>query len=172
MKIHLSNTVTNQIQPLRSEIAKERTERIVAQTRQQQQYENLLGRVEVLEGRSIQRRGRDRGNEIVIKGFKLKSKAGAMAMTEKILKDIQGDPEIIHDRIANVPVVVPIRFKDSSSAEHLLQTHGREVTSFPGRFFTFWCNWSQTEAERQNFEEKYRHLFYLRSSVPSLRQRL
>ena len=53
-----------------------------------------------------------RHTEIVIEGFEHKSKADVMVMVEKILKDIDGNPQIVSDRSSNVPKVVPVIFAD------------------------------------------------------------
>ena len=106
-----------------------------------------------------------RNTEIVIDDFEHKSKAGAIVMVQKILEGIDGNPQIVSDRTSNVPKVVPVTFVDHGSAKRFLDAHGKSCGDFHGQFKSFWCNWSQTEDERREYGEKYRHLFKIKRAI-------
>ena len=54
--------------------------------------------------------GTELKSEVVIDGFKLKSKHGAISVCAKILEHSNVNPQIQIDRVPAVPSVVPIKF--------------------------------------------------------------
>ena len=111
MKSHVgrvcSDAVAQHVQPLKAEIAQERTERTQFQNEVKEEIGGLRERLDKLEGHRS-RPGQDYSNEIVIGGFGEKSKEGAIAMVILILRGQDGNPQIIDERVAAIPRVVRI----------------------------------------------------------------
>ena len=61
---------------------------------------------------------------MVIGGFGLKSKEGAIEMIEKIIMDKDGDPQILKDKVSYAPKVVPVKFQSNEYAEAFVCQHG------------------------------------------------
>ena len=106
-----------------------------------------------------------RNAETVIGGFEHKSTAGVIVMVRKILKDIDGNPQIVSDRTSNVPEVVSVTSVDHGAAKRFLDAHGKSCGDVHGKFKYFWCNCNQTEDERREYGEKYRHLFKTKRAI-------
>ena len=99
-----------------------------------------------------------RSDEVVIGGFGLKSKYGAIALVEKIIEGKIVDPQIIMDRVSFTPTVIPIKFSSSNYAEEFVREHSRNQ-QFPHRYDGFWCNISKTPEERAHFKKYLDPLF-------------
>ena len=54
-------------------------------------------------------------------------------MVENIIKDMEGSPVVVRERVGNAPSVVPVQFTSAESANKFLSTH-RNKTGFPGFF--------------------------------------
>ena len=128
MKAHVgrvcSDAVAQHVQPLKAEIATERTERAQFQKEVKEDIAALHKRQDELEQSlktrpSVRASASDgkRTNEIVIGGFHRKSKAGAIAMVRQIIAGCAGNPQIIEDRVAKVPQL----FLSNSNRMHLLR---------------------------------------------------
>ena len=96
--------------------------------------------------------------EIVIGGFVLKSKHGAIALVEKIIEGKSCDPQIIMDRVSFTSTVIPIKFSSSNYAEEFVREHSGNQ-QFPHRYDGFWCNISKTPEERAHFKKYLDPLF-------------
>ena len=51
------------------------------------------------------------------------------------------------------------------SAQSFVTTHGRDHNQFQGYFDGFWCNFSQTKDDREEYNRVYRHLFKIKRAV-------
>ena len=97
-------------QPKSTAIDKERSDRVQAVSEVHVQLAELLNEFPTFVSTSGCR-VRDslhedaRTDEIVIGGFGLKSKDGAIVMVEKVITGADGNPQIFYDRISMVPKV-------------------------------------------------------------------
>lgn len=89
-------------------------------------------------------------SEVVIGGFRRKSKTGAMAMVTTILSSINSKTVILEEKRAAVPDVVPVQFESHDEALEFVRYY-KLRTDFPGYFRGFWCNMNQTLEERDHF---------------------
>ena len=104
--------------------------------------------------------GASRTDEIVIGGFRGKSKAGALIICKKIIAAVPGSPTILEDRIGNAPDVVPIKFASMEAARKFVESQ-KGVKPFEG----YWCNMSQTPEERDNFKKNVQPLFKIKRAI-------
>ena len=75
----------------------------------------------------------DRKDEVVIGGFGMKSKEGAINMVESIIVGKDGDPQVLKDKVSLAPKVVPIKFATRDHAEAFVRQYvGKK--DFPHRF--------------------------------------
>ena len=127
-------------------------------------------RFDGLELRNIETRsGPSRTDEVMIGSFSMKPKQRAFAMVEKIIRGQPGSPSIIKEKVSNVPTVVPVRFSSAEYAQQFIESHGRSDTSFEGYFEDFWCNYSQTEAQRAEFRQKLQPLFKVKRALMEIK---
>ena len=104
--------------------------------------------------------GASRTDEIVIGGFRGKSKAGAIILCKRILVGAEGSPSILEDVIGNAPDVVPIKFDSSESARKFVENN-KLTKPFEG----FWCNMNQTPEERDYFKKNVQPLFKIKRAI-------
>ena len=69
---------------------------------------------------------------MVIGGCGLKSKEGAIEMIEKIIKDKDGDPQILKDKVSYAPNILPMKFQ-SNEYDEIFARHycGKKDFSHP-----------------------------------------
>ena len=137
VKRTIETAIAQYVQPLNTIIAQERTSRVQAISEIQQQIKSLQAEVHTISANTVPNRPREgRSDEVVIGGFGLKSKEGAIEMIEKIIMDKDGDPQIFKDKVSYVSKVVPIKFQSNEYAEVFVRQHGRK-TNFSYRFQNF-----------------------------------
>ena len=66
----------------------------------------------------------------------------------------------MEDRIGSAPDVVPIKFSSAESARKFVENN-KNVKHFEG----FWCNMSQTPAERDHFKKNVQPLFEIKRAI-------
>ena len=121
---YLINIVSQHITPLKSEIAQERTARTQDITELRAELKEMNEKIDRLTSSSSSfGRSGNRTDEVIIGGFKKKSRQGAIHLCREILHGIEGSPTIIEDRIANIPVVVPIKFDYLGTASKFIRSH-------------------------------------------------
>ena len=104
--------------------------------------------------------GASRTDEVVIGGFRGKSKIGAITVCKRLLAGIEGSPKILEDHIGNAPDVVPIKFDTVESARKYIENN-KNAKHFEG----FWCNMSQTPEEREHFKKNVQPLFKIKRAI-------
>ena len=123
----IETTIAQHCHPLSTAIAQEMTTRIQGISEVQAQITELRNTFEAFSTSSIppSRAGGNRTDKIVIGGFGLKSKYGAIALVEKIIEGKSCDPQIIMDRVSFTPTIIPIKFSSSNYAEEFVREHSR-----------------------------------------------
>ena len=160
----ISESINQYIAPLKAEIKKERSERKEQFSSIEKHMQEIDQRVAQLEEKKVQiSSDQSRQDEIVIGGFQLKSKDGAITMVKEILKDIAGNPTIV-DRVANVPSVIPIKFDSVEAANKFVQEH-KFKKDFAGYFEGFWCNISQSKEDRIAYNRDVAPLFKMKRAI-------
>ena len=167
-KRDIEAVIAQHCQPLTAAIAQERTTRTQAISEVQSQISDLRLAFEAFSANSASppRDGGTRTNEIVIGGFGLKSKQGAINLVEKIIDGKPGEPKIIMDRVSFTPTVIPIKFSSNDYAEQFVQQHSGNQ-QFPNRYDGFWCNISKTPEERAHFKKHLDPLFKAKRALCS-----
>ena len=167
-KRDIEAAIAQHCQPLTAAIAQERTTRTQAISEVQSQISDLRLAFEAFSANSASppRDGGTRTNEIVIGGFGLKSKQGAINLVEKIIDGKPGEPKIIMDRVSFTPTVIPIKFSSNDYAEQFVQQHSGNQ-QFPNRYDGFWCNISKTPEERAHFKKHLDPLFKAKRALCS-----
>ena len=177
MKTHIDSvmakTISSQIQPLRAEIATERTEHAKDQSALRAEFQELRQEMhsrmdEVAKPSSSSASGSPqdyRSDEIVVGGFELKSRAGAISMTRRILDKIPGNPKILEEKVSATPQVVPVKFENDKFVKAFVESHGRDAKTSPGYFNKFWRNFSQSKESRDEYNQHFRHLFKVKRAL-------
>ena len=158
--------IAQHVQPLNTAIAQERTSRVQAISDVQTQISELRKELCAFIAEPGQRVREGRSDEVVIGGFGLKSKHGAIALVEKIIEGKSCDPQIIMDRVSFTPTVIPIKFSSSNYAEEFGREHSGNQ-QFPYRYDGFWCNISKTPEERAHFKKYLDPLFKAKRALCS-----
>ena len=63
----------------------------------------------------------DRKDEVMIDGFGMKSKEGAISMVENIIMGKDGDPQVVRDEVSLAPKVVTIKILIKNHAEAFIR---------------------------------------------------
>ncbi len=170
MSRSVSDAVATHVQPLRSEIAQERTERTQQFLSYEMRFNNLDGRLASVESAQSSHVSASSANigeidEVVIGGFdKLRfSRDGAIAQCQHILSNVSGSPTIVHDRVANAPTVVTVKFSSSSAAQSFVKSQ-KDCKYFDG----FWSNLHQSKADRQRFNNEVKPLYKIKRAILEL----
>ena len=71
------------------------------------------------------------------------TKDDVVKLIEQVIKDIDGNPKILMEKIDLVPQVIPIKFDIKDFAELFVRQHAGRDTGFPNRFddAAFKTNW-------------------------------
>ena len=75
-----------------------------------------------------------------------------------------GNPIIIDDRIAGTPEVIPVKFDNTDDAQSFIKKFDKKK-DFASYLDGFWCNFSQTKAERDSFKEYMQPLFKINRAI-------
>ena len=121
----IQNAIAEHVQPLKEEIKAERTERLHQHSETQIQLEELRSQMGLLQrgGNSGGMGGESSTDDIVIGGFRGKTKAGAIIMVKRLIAEAPGSPTIVEDRIGNAPDVVPIKFSTVEAARQFVDNN-------------------------------------------------
>ena len=86
-------------------------------------------------------------------------------MIEVIIANVPGNPDIVKEKVNSSPQVVPVRFDGIVSAKAFVEPHERSTTSFPDYFDKFWFNFNQSQADRNEFNRNFRHLYKIKRAI-------
>ena len=89
---------------------------------------------------------------MIIGGFGLNSKEGAIQLVQQIIEGKYGEPFIFKDKTSLTPKVVPVNFVSNDYAETLVCHHAGK-NNFACRYERFWCGMNQTLEERIKFQK-------------------
>ena len=159
----MHESIQAQIQPLQDELNDHRNHCQGTFAAHEEESKDIKSHLQTLRISGTTGSGNSaRESEIVIGGFdKIKaSKQGAIASCERILRGHDGNPQIILDRVANAPVVIPVKFGSPDAAAAFLRDN-RYAKHFEG----FWCNINQDRAARQEFNRKVRPLYKIKRAI-------
>ena len=159
-KVSFEVTLQKNMQPLRDELQAEREERIEGETHIKSRLSTLEEIMKTLQSSPPQASTKTESAEIVIGVFQGKSKQGAIAICEGIIRNQNGFPSIASDKVSNASEVVPIKFESIDAAKSFLLSHKDEKP-----FDEFWCNFSQTKEERERFRNTLQPLFKIKRAL-------
>ena len=97
-----------------------------------------------------------RSDEVVIGGFGLNSKEGAIQLVQQIIEGKYGEPFIFKDKTSLTPKVVSVTFNSRDYAETFVRQHA-DKNNFAYRYEGFWCGMSQTPEEQPKFQNNLCH---------------
>lgn len=145
---------------MRSECAKEREERQTQAAHLQVQINDMKKAMKNLDTKNTPFAASSRSNEIDIGEISAHSKIGAINFCTTPLRNAEGLPQIVEDRIGGAPDVQPVKVSSFEFAQKFINDYKDKKP-----FDKCWCNFSQTPKEHANFKQHVQPLFKIKRAV-------